>query len=82
MRKLQWALIGGCVAWAGCAGPGWALGDGYHPVPMEQGVNGLQYEADRQACETRIKHSPTNYELNDVIRFRRCLVDKGYRLLS
>lgn len=84
MHKWWWMGVGGCAVLGACASSpgatGWA--HAYHPVIMEQGVNGLRYEADRQACEAQARAHASNYEPSNVARFRQCLLNKGYRLLS
>lgn len=55
---------------------------GYRPLIMEQGVDLPRYEREREACEAQSQRTPSNYPPTELMRFRQCLLDKGYRLLS
>ena len=54
----------------------------FYPAIITQGVDMKKYEADRQACQADIQRAATNMESTNMARFRKCLLDKGYRLLS
>ena len=71
----------GLALWGCAATSGFETGQ-YNPVIDGPESRGVRYETDRQACETQVKASPSNYAPNNVVRFRQCLLAKGYRLLS
>ena len=54
----------------------------FHPQIMTNGVDMRQYERDRSACERDTLDHPSKMESNMHVRFRKCLTDKGYVLLS
>ena len=45
-------------------------------------VNQERWQQDRADCENQMTKNRTNFELNDLVRFRQCLTDKGYRLMG
>lgn len=68
---------------SGCATSGNAdAQSGYHPNIIWQGVDPAVYEKDRAACESTTRQNATNYSPTNTIAFRRCLVQRGYRLMS
>ena len=48
----------------------------------EQGINKVRYEADRDQCEKQAKVIDQTIISNVDQRFRSCLIQKGYVLLS
>ncbi len=54
----------------------------YHPSIILQGVDLRQYETDRRGCESSVERNPSNLESTNQIRFRECLISKGYKLMS
>jgi PBP1b-binding outer membrane lipoprotein LpoB len=54
----------------------------YRPAIIENAVDMNQYEKDRSDCEQSVTKAPSNMESTNSIRFKECLVKKGYRLLS
>ncbi len=54
----------------------------FHPQIMTNGVDMRQYDKDRSACERDTLDHPSKMESNMHVRFRKCLIDKGYVLLS
>ncbi len=54
----------------------------YHPVILEQGVDMQKFRVDRNTCERAVTEKPSNLESTNNIRFRECLIGKGYKLLS
>jgi len=76
------ALFGGCVL-SGCStGSTSAGGLGWQPAIIMDGVNQERWQQDRADCENQMTKNRTNFELNDLVRFRQCLTDKGYRLMG
>ncbi|WP_333845767.1 hypothetical protein [Limnohabitans sp.] len=41
-----------------------------------------KFEKDRSDCEQSVKNAPSNMESTNSIRFKECLVKKGYKLMS
>lgn len=54
----------------------------YRPAIIENAVDMNQYEKDRSDCEQSVTKAPSNMESTNSIRFKECLVKKGYKLLS
>jgi predicted outer membrane protein len=54
----------------------------YRPAIIENAVDMNQFEKDRSDCEQSVTKAPSNMESTNSIRFKECLVKKGYRLLS
>jgi len=54
----------------------------FRPAIIENAVDMNQYEKDRSDCEKTITSAPSNMESTNSIRFKECLVKKGYKLLS
>jgi hypothetical protein len=54
----------------------------YRTAIIEAGVDMNQFEKDRSDCEQNVTKAPSNMESTNSIRFKECLVKKGYRLLS
>jgi hypothetical protein len=54
----------------------------YRPAIIENAVDMKQYEKDRSECEQSVTKAPSNMESTNSIRFKECLLKKGYRLLS
>ncbi len=75
-------LLVACTLPACTAGLTGTPGLNYEPVIILKGVDPVQYEKDRSSCENLTKQNAANYELTNVIRFRQCLVDRGYKLMS
>ena len=55
----------------------------YNPATLDS-VDSNKYKADKQQCFKQIQSETENsmYEHNSVIKFRECLIKKGYVLLS
>jgi hypothetical protein len=55
----------------------------YNPATLDS-VDSNKYKADKQQCFKQIQSESENsmYEHNSVIKFRECLIKKGYVLLS
>ena len=55
----------------------------YNPAILDS-VDSNKYKADKQQCFKQIQSESENsmYEHNSVIKFRECLIKKGYVLLS
>ncbi len=80
MDRKHWAGLVLLGALMGCASP-----QGADTVPQRlnsPGVDDPSYERDRAECEAQVLRAPSNYPLTDRVRFRQCLIDKGYRLLG
>lgn len=58
------------------------VSDPYHAVILEQGVDIQKFRVDRNACERAVVEKPSNLDSTNSIRFRECLIGKGYKLLS
>jgi hypothetical protein len=54
----------------------------FQSVIIEQGVDMQKFKADRSACEQLVTEKPSNLESTNSLRFRECLINKGYRLMS
>jgi hypothetical protein len=54
----------------------------FNPQIKATGVDMHQYEKDRQSCEKEALDHPSKMESNIHFNFRKCLIDKGYALLS
>ena len=54
----------------------------YHPRIIHKDVDPAIYEKDRSQCERMAREKTSNYEATTVINFRRCLIDRGYKLMS
>lgn len=55
----------------------------YNPSTLDS-VDGNKYKADKQQCFKQVQSENENsmYENSSVIKFRECLIKKGYVLLS
>jgi hypothetical protein len=55
----------------------------YNPATLDS-VDSNKYKADKQQCFKQVQSESENsmYEHNSVIKFRECLIKKGYVLLS
>ncbi len=55
----------------------------YNPATLDS-VDSNKYKADKQQCFKQVQSESENsmYEHNSVIKFRECLMKKGYVLLS
>lgn len=73
-------LVGMSVAVASCAMP--QAENRFHPSIIEKGVDMQRYEKDRSECENKVKSNPSNYELTDLLHFRMCIHEKGYKFMS
>ncbi len=54
----------------------------FHPQVKTNSTDMRQYEKDRSACEKSTLQQPSKMESNMHANFRKCLIDKGYVLLS
>jgi succinate dehydrogenase/fumarate reductase-like Fe-S protein len=54
----------------------------FRPAIIENAVDMNQYEKDRSDCEKGVTNAPSNMESTNSLRFRDCLVKKGYKLMS
>ena len=63
-------------------GHGGTAGLNYHPAIIEKNVDPVVYEKDRMQCEQQSHQKVSNYEPTQLIQFRQCLIDRGYKLLS
>jgi hypothetical protein len=54
----------------------------YNPSIITDGVDMKQYEIDKRNCLLEIQRSYANIESTNQIRFRECLIGKGYKLMS
>jgi uncharacterized protein YaiI (UPF0178 family) len=71
-----------CAAALAACGTTTSRGNPYRPAIIENAVDMNQYEKDRSDCEQSVTKSPSNMESTNDIRFKECLVKKGYKLLS
>ncbi len=55
----------------------------YNPATLDS-VDSNKYKADKQQCFKQIQSESENsmYEHNSILKFRECLIKKGYVLLS
>ena len=55
----------------------------YNPATLDS-VDSNKYKADKQQCFKQIPSESENsmYEHNNILKFRECLIKKGYVLLS
>ncbi len=55
----------------------------YNPATLDS-VDSNKYKADKQQCFKQISSESENsmYEHNSILKFRECLIKKGYVLLS
>jgi len=58
------------------------LGMDYRPAIIQKDVDLVQYEKDRALCERQTRQKATNYEPTNIVMFRQCLSDRGYKLMS
>jgi hypothetical protein len=58
------------------------LGLDYQPAVIQKDLNLEQYEKDRSLCERQTRQKATNYEPTNMVMFRQCLTDRGYKLMS
>ena len=80
MLKKTILLVCSSIVLTACAVHGTA---GYfYPSIIKDGVDMDEYEKDRSACELKVRGTPSNYELTDLLHFRMCIHGKGYKLLN
>jgi hypothetical protein len=55
----------------------------YNPATLDS-VDSNKYKADKQQCFKQVQSENENsmYEHNNILKFRECLIKKGYVLLS
>ena len=53
----------------------------YNPIVFKNG-NNILLEKDRQECLEFVKINKISSDRSPVVLFRKCLIDKGYLLLS
>ena len=82
MKILFKAIAMVCAALLAACGSVKTSPDGYRPSIVDNRLNMQQYEQDRSHCERLVKQSPSNLESTNNIRFRECLLNQGYQLLS
>ena len=58
------------------------LGLDYRPAVIQKDLDSEQYEKDRSLCERQARQKATNYEPTNMVMFRQCLTDRGYKLIS
>ncbi len=76
------ACLGSWLLTACAANPGGILGLDYYPAILLKEIDPVRYEKDRMSCESFVKQNATNYEPTNIVRFRQCLIDRGYKLMS
>jgi ABC-type uncharacterized transport system auxiliary subunit len=71
-----------CAAFLAACGATPSKQDAYRPAILENAVDMQKFEKDRSDCEQSVKNAPSNMESTNSIRFKECLVKKGYKLMS
>jgi hypothetical protein len=54
----------------------------YDPAIIEHGVDMQKFKIDRTECERTVNETPSNLESTNSTKFRKCLIEKGYKLMS
>jgi hypothetical protein len=87
MKKLftfvaSWLILQGCTSFDEALDRSASAGD-FNPLTLST-VNVEKYKEDKQFCFKQVQ-SQTNGSMNQnysIIKFRECLIQKGYVLLS
>ena len=82
MKSLTNPITVLCVVFLSACGAIPANRNPFQPAIIENAVDMNQYGKDRSDCEKTIINAPSNMASTNNIRFKECLVRKGYKLLS